>query len=330
MIAGARVAVFGASGFVGRATVDALRRRGAEVTSLRAPRLQLTSIEQLPVDLAGYDELVNEIARELTGMSAVVNAAGNPDASSRDALRLGEANALLPALLAKAVQVAGVPRFVHVSSAVVQGSAPMLDDSPSTMVFSAYSRSKALGESLAQEFAPLAAVIYRPPSVHAADRRVSRMTARIARSRLSSVARPGSSPTPQALLANVADALAFLATTSSHPPAIVAYPSEGLTTAGLLEFLGGHRPRELPRGLARAVVGALKMGGRVLAPLAANARRVEMVWFGQLQGPSWLTEVGWRPPQGLDAWGELGRLLADSSSELMKRTESEEDSDDAN
>jgi len=35
------VVVFGATGFVGTATVDALRNRGAEVRTLRAPRLPL-------------------------------------------------------------------------------------------------------------------------------------------------------------------------------------------------------------------------------------------------------------------------------------------------
>jgi len=307
------VVVFGATGFVGTATVDALRNRGAEVRTLRAPRLPSSPVSQVREVLANHDALLAEIAQQVTGADAVVNAAGNPDASSRDEASLTAANALLPAVLARAISSAGVPRFVHVSSAVVQGAAPRLDQSAHTAAFSAYSRSKVLGEVLVQELAAPATVIYRPSSVHAPDRRVSRMTARIARSRISSVARPGSFPSPQTLLQNVADAIAFLATTGAQPPAIVAHPSEGLTTASVLTFLGGRQPLEIPRTLAKAAVTMLTAGGNLLPQIAANARRVEMLWFGQPQAASWLTEAGWSPPAGHDAWRELGRQLAESS-----------------
>jgi len=307
------IVVFGATGFVGRATVDQLRNRGAEVRAFRSPRLPPTHASQVGEALKSYDALVAEIAEDVTGADAVVNAAGNPDASLRDEASLMAANALLPAVLAKAVHLARVPRFVHVSSAVVQAATPRLDQSTNTAAFSAYSRSKVLGELLVQELGAPATVVYRPPSVHASDRRVSRMTARIARSPISSVARPGSSPSPQALLKNVADAIAFLATTSAQPPFIVAHPSEGLTTASVLTFLGGRTPLEIPRSLARTIVAMLTTSGKAMPQIAANARRVEMLWFGQSQAASWLTEAGWSPPAGHDAWGELGRQLADSS-----------------
>jgi len=305
--------VFGATGFVGRATVDALRNRGAEVIPLRTPRLTPSPPNQVRELLASHDALVAEIAQELAGADAAVNAAGNPDASLRDEASLMAANALLPGILARAIRSAGVPRFVHVSSAVVQGALPRLDQSARTAAFSAYSRSKVLGELLAQEYGAPATVVYRPPSVHGPDRRVTQLTARIARSPISTVARPGSSPSPQTLLKNVADAIAFLATTEAQPPAIVAHPSEGLTTASVLTYVGGREPREIPRALAKTVVAVLITCGKVLPQVAANARRVEMLWLGQSQAPSWLTEAGWSPPAGHDAWRELGRLLAESS-----------------
>lgn len=308
-----QVVVFGATGFVGGATVDELRHRGAEVMPSRAPRLPPSPASQVREALMAHDALVTAIAQEITGADAVVNAAGVPDASLRDEATLMAANAIFPGVLAKAVQAAGVPRFVHVSSAVVQGGAPRLDQSTHTAAFSAYSRSKVLGEILVQELAPPAAVIYRPPSVHSPDRRVSRMTARIARSPLSSVARPGSSPTPQTLLENVADAIAFLVTSDTKPPAIVAHPSEGLTTASVLTLLGGREPLEIPRVLARAAVAMLATGGRIAPQVAANARRVEMLWFGQSQAPSWLTEAGWKAPASQDAWRALGQRLAASA-----------------
>ena len=65
--------------------------------------------------------------------------------------------------------------------------------------------------------------------------------------------------------------------------------------------------------LAKAAVAMLTVRGRVLPQIAANARRVEMLWFGQPQATSWLTEAGWSPPAGHEAWRELGLLLAVSS-----------------
>ena len=79
----------------------------------------------------------------------------------------------------------------------------------------------------------------------------------------------------------------------------------------MLTFLGGRQPLEIPRVLAKAVVAMLNAGGKAIPQIAANARRVEMLWFGQSQAPSWLTEAGWSPPAGHDAWVRLGLELRD-------------------
>jgi hypothetical protein len=238
-----------------------------------------------------------------------VNAAGDPNASSTDEGSLLAANALLPAVLAAATARSAGTRFVHVSSAVVQGRQAVLDAGPPLEGFSVYAKSKARGEQLVAALAPSQAVIYRPPSVHAADRRVTRMIARIAASPLATVASPGTQPSPQALLANVASAITFLATTGQEVPPVVIHPHEGLTATSTMELLGGRAPKRLPRGLAKAVAHFLKQIGSVSPSVAANARRVEMLWFGQEQAPSWLTEHGWVPAAGLEAWAELGRQV---------------------
>lgn len=280
---------------------------------MTAPRLAAVESSGLRDALARSGDHIAEIARAFADADVVVNAAGNPDASAREEAVLMAPNALLPAVLATAVHVAQIPRFVHVSSAVVQGNIPVLDESQVVYPFSAYSRSKALGEQLVHEVAVNRAVVYRPPSVHAPDRRVSRMIARVARSPFASVAHPGSSPSPQALLENVADAIAFLAMCPDRPPSVVIHPSEGLTTASLLSLLGGRDPKVLPRPLAKALVATLAFGGKAIPALAANARRVEVLWLGQTQGRSWLTDAGWRPPAGHDAWRQLGQTLAAES-----------------
>ena len=220
------------------------------------------------------------------------------------------ANALIPRVAVAASAIAGVPRFVHVSSAVVQNDKPVLDQSEDLRPFSPYSASKVSGEQALRE-SPLAqvdVVRYRPPSVHAPGRRVTRMIARIAGSPLATVAGRGDSPSPQAQLPNVAAAIAFLATTEQSPPDVVVHPSEGVTTGGLMRDLsGGREPRHLPPAMARSVVRLAKLAGRAHRPTAANARRIELLWFGQAQSVSWLDDAGFVPPVGPEGWKELTR-----------------------
>src|SRR5690606_19263259 len=132
--------------------------------------------------------------------------------SSLDEDALYGANALLPALLLVAAERAGVRRFVHISSAVVQNDKPVLDSTEDLRPFSPYSASKVLAEEIiCRHEGSLECVRYRPPSVHAPSRRVTRMVSRIATSPVASVAAPGDQHTPQALLPNVAAAIAALA-----------------------------------------------------------------------------------------------------------------------
>lgn len=299
------IAVVGASGFVGAMVADSVSELGHRVVSVRAPRFTRSTAECVS-DRAPSG--LPELALKLAGVEAVIICSGNPDASEKDADVLLAANAASPAAVARAASAAGVKRLVYVSSAAVQGRRPTLDESDSTEEFSSYAHSKAEGERrVRHEFG--GAVIYRPPSVHAESRRVTLMTAKLAGSPFSSVAAPGDQPTPQALIGNVASAIAFLAITDVSPPPVVIHPWEGLSSADLMELMGGKRPVVLPRGLASAVCRAMEVVGTRVAWVAANARRVEMLWFGQEQATSWLTTAGWEPPLGEDAWRELGETI---------------------
>lgn len=297
-----RVVVVGASGFVGSAVTYALAARGVSATGLPAPRLAPVESQAARSTVAELESVIGELASAFEGSDAVVNAAGDPDASSADAAGLNAANAVLPVLIARAAALAGVRRFVHVSSAVVQGRKPVLDETRHTEPFSAYSRSKALAEELLGEMIDERVVIYRPPSVHSADRRITRALSAIAASPVSSVAAPGSAPTPQAHIQNVGDAVAFLVVCSEQPPSIVIHPWEGFTTSGFLQLLGDRKPRRVPAWLAGWTTTVLRMSGSKVRPVAANARRLEMMWHGQGQATSWLEQVGWVGPAGRDAW----------------------------
>lgn len=303
-----RVVVVGASGFVGSQVCDALTQRGVEVVRSPAPRIAPLSIAEAwqHVPAAPFDEQLLENWR---GADALVNAAGDPDASSRDSAALIAANGALPGILGRMAREVGIERYVHVSSAVVQGRRPTLDESNSFDAFSPYAKSKFAGERFAEHFGPQHTTCYRPPSVHHVSRRVTQTTAKIARSALSTVASPGTQPTPQALAANVGDAIAELAVTPVTPPAVVMHPWEGLTCTELLMLLGGREPKRVPRWAARAAVAAATAAGKLIAPIAANARRVEMVWFGQRQAESWLTRHGWQPPVGREGWVALSEQL---------------------
>jgi len=310
-----RVVLFGASGFVGSAVQSELSN-DHEVIRAVAPRCSTRARDCASILSEARDhKLLPELVTTVSGADVIINAAGDPDASSRDDDRLFGANALLPALVVECASRAGVPRLVHVSSAVVQNDKPLLDDSEDLRGFSPYSNSKVMGEEVLRtaKTTNVTVVRYRPPSVHAPGRRVTRMVSRIARSPLATVACPGIQPTPQALLPNVASAIAFLATTEEPPPAVVHHPTEGVTVSSLMSDLAkGRSPRRIPRWIAKSLVVLAKGIGRLHRPTAANARRVELLWLGQEQAESWLSRVGWRPPVDRAGWRALGEGTTDA------------------
>lgn len=298
-----RVAVLGASGFVGTAVCAALVRRGADVHPVTAPRLRTSArtVPSLRAEVASHAAAAADLAAGLGPVDVVVNAAGVADAASGDADLLFGANALLPGVLASSLDRvdAGV-RLVHVSSAAVQGRSRRLDESPAVAPFSPYSESKALAEQLLS--GRERTVMFRPTSVHGSDRTVTQTLARFLASPLASVAGAGDAPTPQVLVDNVADAVAFVALTDQATPFVVLQPAEGLTTAALVREVGGREPRHVPTSVARPLVSAMMLVGRHSGRAAGIGRRLEMLWFGQDQVDGWLVGAGWRPVAGPEVW----------------------------
>lgn len=296
-----RVVVLGSSGFVGSAACLALEARGHQVIRIRAPRIGAPTDHTIrPGDLT-------QLQKALLSSDALVNAAGIPDATGKNTSALDGANAILPGLLARQCETAGV-RFVHVSSAAVQGRKQTLDSTTEYHPFSPYSVSKVKGEIAALRHQDT--VVYRPPGVHGPSRDVTKAIARVARSRFASVAGRGDANSAQALIENVGDAIAFLAVCHSRPPSIVSHPSEGISTAELMRALGGRNPVSLPVPAVRILISAAFAGSAVYQPMRGHARRLEMLWLGQDQAPSWLTDAGWEPPLDRTAWYMLGGRLA--------------------
>ncbi len=229
-----------------------------------------------------------------------MNAAGNADAVSSDDDAFRWPNAVLPLCLLRACARAAVPRFVHVSSAAVQGRL-RLDDGEQHQPHSAYARSKALGEDLllAEPPGPTRVVIYRPVGVQVASRPTTRSLVRVASSRLSAVARTPQGPSPQLTVESMCTAIAFVLD-HADPPVVVAHTGDGLSPYELSSLLGGRRPLRLPDVVARAAVrvAALRHPGW--------GRRAEVLLFGQPVATTWLDRQ--LPAEAdAEAWRRLGR-----------------------
>ena len=289
--------VVGATGFIGSAVRAALAGRGAEVRTVRAPRLAAagSDVRSLLSAAAALDAERAELAAGFAGADVVINAAGLATPGAADSPELRGANALLPLLVADAADAAGVRRFVHLSSAAVQGHRPFLDESSHVEPFSAYSRAKALGEQAlsARPAGTSSVVTVRATSVQGPGRTTTAKLARLAASPLASVAAPGTAPSPVSSVDALVDFVLRVAEHRGPVPAVVLQPWEQASVASVLEAAGGRRPARLPAWFCRAALRAgyavsSLAGERLHGPL----RRVEMMWFGQRQEPGWAESTG--------------------------------------
>ncbi|MHA7176634.1 NAD-dependent epimerase/dehydratase family protein [Arthrobacter sp. Sr24] len=312
--------VLGASGFVGSAIEQELRQRGASVTAMPAPRLrsavvsaqaggsalaaqaaqQIVAEALTPVDGSAITTHREDLAAAFSGFDVVVNAAGLATPGEGESPELTGANALLPAVVALAAKDAGVSRVVHLSSASVQGHRRVIDESGNRAPFSAYSRSKALGEEalelVAAQCAPLSLVTIRATSVQGASRPTTRSLIKVAGSPIASVAASGDFPTPVSSI----DALAWFVVETGQfagdVPAVVLQPWEGLSVSGVLAAAGGRPPRRLPQFLCKVVLATGYFTSRLVGErFHGSLRRVELMWFGQEQTPGWAESVGLLP-----------------------------------
>jgi dTDP-4-dehydrorhamnose reductase len=297
--------VIGASGFVGSRIVADARSRGITVVELAAPRLEAVPAAAASVRAAaaGAVDVVDELAAAFRGVEVVVNAAGLATPDAEMSASLVGANAVLPLVALAAASRSGARRFVHLSSAAVQGPVPVLDESTRTLPFSPYSQSKAWGEQLLVEARAEGApddvtevVVVRATSVQGPGRPTTDRLRRLAASPLASVASPGDAPTPVTSVAALAEFVTAVGTFDGIVPAVVLQPWEGLTVSSVLEAAGGRSPRRLPRLLCRFVVGSARVVSRLIGGrLAGPIRRVELMWFGQGQTSGWAESVGIRP-----------------------------------
>ncbi|MDQ3105685.1 MAG: NAD-dependent epimerase/dehydratase family protein [Actinomycetota bacterium] len=282
--------------------VRELASSGIEVSEPRAPRLLCAATDVDGVVSAVDGRVVSAAAALFDGVDAVVNAAGVTTGLLAPSDVLVGANALLPATLAAATPQ--LARLIHISSAAVQGRQPVLRAAGPLQPFNPYSASKALGEQATQMVSGGRAIVLRPPSVHAPNRRLTRRVVRLASSGVAATIAPGTCATPQVHVRNVAAAVRHLVLTAATPPAVILQPSEGFTTAGFLHVMGGRKPKLLPRAIGTLAAPLLGLACRSPA-VAQHARRAEVLLLGQQQEQSWLDRDEFRPAVRAVQWGEM-------------------------
>lgn len=299
-------AVIGGTGFVGSELTRRVQAEDCSVVRVRAPRLSLppnSSPAATVAFLRGLHGIVDDVAAELRGATFVVNAAGMADPAARDTPALWGANALLPVVIAAAADRVGARRFVHISSAAVQGRSRVLDETVTTAAFSPYSRSKAVGEgalidwSTTTRASALELVIVRATSVQGRNRKTTDQLVRLARLPIASYAAPGTNPTPVSSVEALGDFVVRVAEWEDSVPSLVLQPWEGMTTKSLLRAAGARHPVPLPAGACKLVLAAGYLGSRIGGNrLGAIVRRIELMWFGQGQSATWSEAVGLKTP----------------------------------
>jgi nucleoside-diphosphate-sugar epimerase len=166
-----RIAVTGATGFVGSHVAECLTAAGHEVTVLCRSPERLAWIRHLPVRVV-YGNLERDDAlRELSaGQDVVVHAAGLTLAPNREEFIRVNVDGSVRLLSAALANSPGLRRFVYVSSQAAMGPSPpgasLEEDAPRKPI-SAYGESKSLAEEELARFADRVPIsIVRPPWVY--------------------------------------------------------------------------------------------------------------------------------------------------------------------
>jgi nucleoside-diphosphate-sugar epimerase len=150
-----RCVVTGASGFVGRAVVPALRARGHQVVALDRAATG---------DIAGFTGW----AAHVDGADAVVHLAALAHSRARDERRLRAVNVDAAIALGTAAAAAGA-RMLFMSSVKVLGEetpGPPFDESSPPAPQDAYGRAKAAAEAGLRAVPGLTLTVLRPPLVY--------------------------------------------------------------------------------------------------------------------------------------------------------------------
>jgi len=274
-----RVVVTGATGFIGRAVVAALRARGHEVIALeRAATGDLAGLVDWPAHVAGA--------------GAVVHLAALAHSRDVDEARLRAVNVDAAISLGRVAAAAGV-KLLFMSSAKVLGEetpgAPFDESSPFAPQ-DAYGRAKAAAETALRAIPGLALTVLRPPLVYGPGVKANFLAL------FRAVARGW--PLPLAAIRN-GRSLVFAGNLADA----VARCLEAGEAAGRNYGVTDGAPLSTP-ALCRAIGDALGRPARLfslppalleIAPPARKLTRSLVVDDGAIR-----RELGWAPPHSLE------------------------------
>jgi len=299
-----KAAVTGATGFVGSHLVEALRARGDHITCLVRSPTKARALEAagLPLVFGDLDQ-ARAVAAFVEGADVVYHLAGLLAAPSEEEfLRVNRDGA---GRLALAARVAGVQRFLLVSSLAVTGPTHPgfpLDESERPAPVTPYGRSKRAGEEAVKD-SGVPFTIVRPPIVYGPrDRELLRLF-KMAKRGVAPLLGDGSQSLSLVQVTNLARALLAAAESPATQGRTyhAAHP-ECLTQRELLQAVGravGKQPLLVP------LRPALVRGGLQAAGLFNRfAGRVSLLGPDQapeLLAPAWTCssealarDAGWR------------------------------------
>lgn len=304
-MSGERVLLTGASGFVGRHLLHDLGARGYQVrTAGRGTASVIPGVEHVAIGDLGAPIDWRPL---LDGVDHVVHSAGLAHADGDiPEERYQQVNTQATLALAQATQMAGIRRFVFLSSIRAQ-SGPISDkplseaDIPAPT--DAYGRSKLAAEQglagLDLDWIALRPVLVYGPGVKA------NMAALLKLARLPAPLPLGGLSAKRSLLAieNLSEAVAFALTRAcpARQSYIVADP-EPLSVAQMLAAMRaglGRAPGLIP--VPSALLG-------LVARLAGRSGAYERLANGLVASPAALIKAGWRPPAETKA--ALARLAS--------------------
>jgi 2-alkyl-3-oxoalkanoate reductase len=299
-----RVLVTGATGFVGSHLVEALHRRGDDVTALVRSPSKAAALEPLGVRLVAGDlDDGPALARAVEGQEVVYHVAGVVAAPSEsEFLRCNRDGT---ARLSAAATDAKVSRFVLVSSMAAGGPAepgrPLTGGEPARPV-TAYGRSKLAAEA-AVTAGTLPWVILRPPTVYGPRDREVLKVFRMARLGVAPVFGTGGQQLSAVHGADLAQAL-IAAGTAAATCGRIYYPChpEVTTSAAFVRAIGGAMGRRvslvpIPASVGRALLAVTEASARIAGQTTILTRDkanefFQEAWTGD---PGPLTrDSGWR------------------------------------
>lgn len=236
----------------------------------------------IPVPRIRDGKQAGEVERSIKGADVFVNAAGCAGPHSTNLDELDRANAQLPVRLYQLANDARIGRFIHVSSAAVQGGKAELTDEADFAPFSPYARSKVEGEQglLAAEAAGGPVLkIYRPTSVMGTQRKITQSLVALYGRSLALVAGDGQNPLPITSIQAVGRFAVDLV--DDNQSKIRTHPWDGITQLSLARLFMSDSTRLVHLPWPRNVIGYGLDRAMRFDRLAGRVRQVEMLTVGQ-------------------------------------------------